>query len=106
KEAQNFAEGLGINFKEDKVDIRDAIGGTGSEVTPLQLAGAYHAFGNEGIYTEPHAVVKVEYPDGKTVDLKPDSKAAMADYTAYMVTDMLKSVVQSGTGTEANISNL
>lgn len=104
--AQTFAEGLGINFHNDKVLIGDAIGGTETNVSPLQLAGAYSAFGNEGIYTEPYAVVKVEFPDGSVVDLKPESEAVMSDYTAYMVTDMLKSVLSDGTGTNANIPGL
>ncbi|HLR74823.1 MAG TPA: penicillin-binding transpeptidase domain-containing protein, partial [Virgibacillus sp.] len=104
--AQQFAEGLGIKFADDTIDIRDAIGGTGTSVTPVQLAGAFSAFGNEGIYNEPYTVTKVEFPDGKVVDLKPEPKAAMSDYTAYMVTDMLKSVVREGTGTAANIPGL
>src|SRR5699024_7054515 len=66
--AKTFAEGLGIKFHEDKILIGDAIGGTETNTTPLQLAGAYSAFGNEGIYTEPYTVVKVEFPDGSIVD--------------------------------------
>lgn len=105
--AQKFAEGLGIRFDDDTVKIGDAIGGTDTNVTPLKMAGAFRAFANEGIYNAPYAVTKVEYPDGgKTVDLKPESKAVMSDYTAYMITDMLKSVMSSGTGTEANIPGL
>lgn len=103
---KEFAEGLGLEFASEVLDPRDAIGGTESTMTPIQLAGAYSAFGNEGIYTEPHAVTKVEFPDGSVVDLKPDSEAVMADYTAYMITDMLKSVLSSGTGTNANIPGL
>src|SRR5699024_1026736 len=82
------------------------IGGADSQTTPLKLAGAYHAFGNEGIYSEPYAVTKVEFPDGTTIDLRPEPEAAMSDYTAYMVTDMLKSVMNEGTGTGANIPGL
>jgi len=104
--AQEFAENLGMEFHEDKMWIGDAIGGTQSYMTPLQLAGAYAAFGNEGIYTEPYAVEKVEFPDGSVVDLKPESEAVMSDYTAYMITDMLKSVLSEGTGTNANIPEL
>src|SRR5699024_6605306 len=46
--------------------------------------------------------------DGKEISLKSKPKAAMSDYTAYMVTDMLKDVVNdpSGTGTQAQISGL
>lgn len=104
--AMEFAEGLGIDFANDHLDPRDAIGGTNTNITPLELAGAYAPFGNEGIYTEPYAVTKVEFTDGSTVDLKPESEAVMSDYTAYMVTDMLKGVVKNGTGTNANIPSL
>ncbi|MFB8734990.1 penicillin-binding transpeptidase domain-containing protein [Bacillus sp. SL00103] len=54
------------------------------------MAGAFSAFGNNGYYNEPHAVTSVEFNDGTKLDLTPDSKAAMSDYTAFMVTDMLK----------------
>lgn len=104
--AKKFAKGLGINFHDDKITIGDAIGGTKTRVTPLQLAGAYRAFGNEGIYNDPYAVTKVEFPDGKTVELKPEPKEAMSDYTAYMITDMLKTAITEGTGTLANIPGL
>ncbi|WP_153462706.1 MULTISPECIES: penicillin-binding protein 1A [Sediminibacillus] len=106
--AQEFAEGLGIKFHEDSIALTDAIGGSSTGVTTLQMAGAYSAFGNKGIYNEPYSVTKVTYSDGRTVDLKPEPKSAMHEYTAYMITDMLKSVVNdpSGTGTAAKVSGL
>ncbi|WP_077621767.1 transglycosylase domain-containing protein [Sediminibacillus massiliensis] len=104
--AQPFAEGLGIEFADDRMTIRDAIGGTETGVTSLQMAGAYSAFGNKGIYTEPYSVTKVVYSDGRTVELEPESEPAMHEYTAYMITDMLKSVVTEGTGTRANVPGL
>lgn len=104
--AKEFAEGLGIKFKDDKILVGDAIGGTGTEVTPLQLAGAFRAFGNEGLYNEPYSVTKVEFPDGKTVELTPQAEPAMSDYTAYMMTDMMKTVLTEGTGKNANIPGL
>src|SRR5699024_6147331 len=106
EKAQEFAEGLGLEFENPVNDVQYAIGGADSQTTPLKLAGAYHAFGNEGIYSEPYAVTKVEFPDGTTIDLRPEPEAAMSDYTAYMVTDMLKSVMNEGTGTGANIPGL
>src|SRR5699024_10249183 len=60
--AKSFAEGLGIEFYKDTITIGDAIGGTNTGVTPLQMAGAYSAFGNEGMYHEPYSVLKVEFP--------------------------------------------
>jgi len=105
--SKEFAEKLGIEFATDPINIREAIGGHETNVTPLQLAGAYRPFGNGGIYNEPFAVTKIEYPDGKVVDLTPQPEAVMSDYTAYMVTDMLKDVLTHGTGRNyANIPNL
>ncbi|MFG6114558.1 PBP1A family penicillin-binding protein [Halobacillus sp. MO56] len=103
-----FAEGLGIEVNKDKFYPSDAIGGGRTTATPKELAGAYAAFGNEGVFNEPYAVTKVELPNGEEFDLKPEPKAAMSKYTAYMVTDMLKSVMtnSSGTGREANIPGL
>ncbi|MEI3608003.1 PBP1A family penicillin-binding protein [Pseudogracilibacillus sp. SO10305] len=103
---KEFGENLGLSFNTDVLDPRDAIGGTVNEYSPLELAGAFSAFGNEGVYTEPYAVTKVEFEDGSVVDLKPKSEPVMEDYTAYMVTDMLKDVVDRGTGTNANVSHL
>src|SRR5690606_21361382 len=57
--AKKFAENLGIKFADKHLAPNDAIGGTRTTVTPLQMAGAFSAFGNEGIYTEPHSVKKV-----------------------------------------------
>lgn len=102
--AKEFASGLGIDLETD--GITEAIGGTETRVTPLKMAGAFRAFGNEGIYNEPFAVEKVEFPDGKVVELKPESEAVMADSTAYMITDVLKTALTEGTGQRANIPGL
>ncbi|GGB33188.1 penicillin-binding protein 1A/1B [Lentibacillus populi] len=103
--AQKFAEGLGIKFDKDMIGT-DTIGGGELGVSPLELAGAYRAFANEGISSEPYSVTKVEYPDGRTVDLKPKQKPVMSDYTAYMMSDMLKTAITSGTGKLADVPGL
>ena len=99
--AQSFAEKLGITFPQNQVYESYAIGS--NLVNPLEMAGAYSAFGNGGIYNQPTFVDKVVYPDGKVVNFKPQPKRVMHDYTAYMITDMLRTVVHSGTGTAANV---
>lgn len=104
--AQPFAESLGYEFTDDKMYIGDAIGGTDSGTNPLEIAGAYRAFANEGIYNEPYSVTKVVFPGGKEVDTKPEPKPVMSDSTAYMVSDMLKTAITEGTGTNANIPGL
>ncbi|WP_077326626.1 PBP1A family penicillin-binding protein [Virgibacillus siamensis] len=105
--AQKFAENLGIEFADDKLTLTDAIGGSATGTNPMELAGAYRAFANGGIYNEPYAVTKVEFPDtGKTVNLKPEPEAVMSDYTAYMITDMLKTAITEGTGKLADIPGM
>src|SRR5699024_10404117 len=101
--AQAFAKDLGIDI--DPIYESAAIGGF-EDVSPLQMAEAYAAFGNGGTYHEPFTVNKIEFPNGEEWEPEKDSHKAMEDYTAYMITDMLKTVVESGTGTQANIENL
>lgn len=105
-QATTFAEGIGVPIPEDGLNIRDGIGGSTLSMSALDMAGAYSAFGNEGIYNEPYAVTRVVFGDGREEDLKSDPVAAMSDATAYMVTDMLRSVVENGTGASANIPGL
>lgn len=104
EKARTFTEQLGISFKNDQVYESYAIGS--NTVSPLEMAGAYSAFGNGGIYNQPHFVQKVIYPDGKEVRFAHEPKQVMEDYTAYMVTDMLRTVVDSGTGKIANVPEL
>ncbi|KXZ18055.1 peptidase [Bacillus nakamurai] len=107
--AVDFANGLGLGLNKDSVTESYSIGGFGDDnrgVSPLTMAGAYSAFGNNGTYNEPHAVTSIEFNDGTKLDLTPKSKSAMSDYTAFMVTDMLKSAVQSGTGRLAQVPNV
>jgi penicillin-binding protein 1A len=103
--AKKFANKLGMGL--DEIYESYAVGGLSNGVSPLQMAGAYSAFGNNGVYIKPHAVKKIVFPDNTEIDLTPEPKAAMKDYTAYMITDMLKSVVKpGGTGTLANVPGL
>ncbi|MDP4549761.1 PBP1A family penicillin-binding protein [Alkalihalobacillus macyae] len=104
KPAQEFANKLGMNLEDDQMVPTAAIGTFST--SPLQMSGAYAAFGNGGTYNEPHSVRKVVFPNGQEINLEPESAKAMNDYTAYMISDMLKSVVDSGTGTDAKIPGL
>jgi penicillin-binding protein 1A len=105
EEARGFIGGLGINFEQ--VYEAYALGGTPG-VNSMQMAGAYAAFGNGGIYNKPHSVTKIVLRDGETeVTVDPEPKTAMKDYTAYMITDMLKDVLKPGaTGIYANVPGL
>jgi penicillin-binding protein 1A len=104
EKAQEFALKLGIPLEE--IYESYAIGGLKKGVSPLQMAGAYSSFGNNGFYTEPYMVKKIVLRDGTEIDTKPETEIVMKDYTAFLITDMLKSVVKNGTGTRANVPRL
>lgn len=64
-------------------------------VSPVQLAGAYQAFGNGGYYTEPHTIKKIVYKNSDeeiTQEFNFEKKRVMKDTTAYMISYMLKKV--------------
>ncbi|MEH7076532.1 transglycosylase domain-containing protein [Neobacillus drentensis] len=102
--AKHFAEQLGITFKNNQVYESYSIGS--NAVSPLAMAGAYSVFGNKGNYNKPHFVQKVVLPTGKVIHFTKKPKRVMQDYTSYMVTDMLRSVVKDGGGKLADVPGL
>ena len=104
EEAQAFAKNLGISI--DQTYPSYAIGGFAKGISPLQLSGAYAAFGSGGTFHEPYSVEKVVYPNGKELALTSEPNRVMNEGTAYMITDMLRTVVQEGTGMQAAVNGL
>ncbi|TQR19742.1 PBP1A family penicillin-binding protein [Psychrobacillus vulpis] len=105
KNAKEFINRFGIDIGD--VTESSAIGGTSKSMSPIQMAGAYAAFGNNGVHTEPYAINKIVYRDGKTEkNYRPESKPVMKDSTAYMVTDVLRDVLTKGTAKKAAVSGL
>ncbi|MGH7286256.1 MAG: penicillin-binding protein 1A [Polyangiaceae bacterium] len=84
-----------------KPDLSLALGSY--EVTPLELAGAYTTFAAGGEYAAPTLVTKIIGPDGKEVPLPapPPSHRVLDDAEAYVITNMMTSVIDHGTGARA-----
>jgi penicillin-binding protein 1A len=106
EKATEFANGLGLNLDPSTTYPSYAIGGFRKGISPLSLAGSYAAFGNGGVYSAPTTIRKIEFPDGRVIEVDSEPKAAMKDYTAYMITDMLRDVMDRGTATQANVPGL
>ena len=70
------------------------------------MAAAYAAFANGGTYYKPQYVNRVVFSDGTEKTFSNNGSKAMKETTAYMMTDMMKTVLQSGTGTNAAISGV
>ncbi|MGA7413648.1 MAG: transglycosylase domain-containing protein, partial [Bryobacteraceae bacterium] len=69
------------------------------EVTPVEVAGAYTIFANQGVYVQPTFVSSVETQNG-TVAFRsvPKTHAAIDPKVSYLMLDMLQEVLRSGTG--------
>jgi penicillin-binding protein 1A len=95
-----WAQALGI-ASPLKPDLSLALGSY--EVHPIELAGAYATFAAGGVYDEPRLVLRVVGPDGKDVALPEPAPArrVLDDAEAYVVTNMLESVVDHGTAARA-----
>jgi penicillin-binding protein 1B len=74
-----------------------------TEVTPLQLAAAYAVFANGGRKVKPTFVSKiVAGADDVIYQSQAGENQIVSEKTAYMITDMLQSVVERGTARKAN----
>jgi len=73
-----------------------------SEVTLLELVAAYAVFANQGEWIEPECVPQVRDASGKIVwESVPEKRVVMSRMGAAVVTDMLRAVIQEGTGKQA-----
>jgi penicillin-binding protein 1B len=69
------------------------------EVTPFQLIQAYTAFANRGKMVELQSISRIVNAEGDVLrDKEPQQSQVLREETAYLITDMLKTVVKSGTG--------
>ena len=82
-----------------------ALGGLQYGVTTEEMAAAFSAFVNDGIYTKPRTFERVELNDGTVlIDNASESHVAMKATTAYQMRQLLLEVVSRGTGTSADFS--
>jgi penicillin-binding protein 1A len=74
------------------------------EVRPIEMAGAYAAIANDGVYNPPYLIERVEDRDGNTLFThEPAPQPALSPQTSRLAAQILEKNVQSGTGTRASI---
>lgn len=73
--------------------------GQGIAVTPIQMAAAYGAIANDGMWVQPHVVERIE---GQK-PVVPQRRRVLSPRTSTELTKMLRGVVQEGSGTTAQI---
>ena len=100
--AKNFLNGLGIDYPS--IHYSNAISSNTTEsskqygASSEKMATAYAAFANGGIYHKPMYINKVVFSDGSEKEFSDPGTRAMKETTAYMMTEMMKTVLTYGTG--------
>lgn len=106
----DFAKNLGITSLVESGAVSDsgvsiALGGLTHGVSPLELTAAYCAFPNQGVYNKPYAIRRIEdYKGNVLYEHTVEKRVAMSPQTAYLMTDMMVTAVQSGTATNARMN--
>ena len=110
-EAESFAfatEKLNLSLVADDMNLAAlGLGGLTHGLDTMEMAAAYACFANNGIYNEPRTYLKVEDSEGNVIlENESESHVAMKETTAYLMNQMLKSVITGGTGTSANFGGM
>ncbi len=65
----------------------------------MEMVGAMSTFANQGVYIKPMFITKIEDKNGNVIQrFSPEESEAMSEVTAYKMIELMKGVVQSGTG--------
>ena len=106
--AKTFLNGLGIDYPS--IHYANAISSNTTEsdkkygASSEKMAVAYAAFANGGIYHKPMYINKIIFSDGSSKEFSDSGTRAMKETTAYMMTEMMKTVLTYGTGRGAYLS--
>ena len=99
-----------MNFsqiKDDDYTLATALGGFTKGVSPIEMAAAYATIENDGLYREPTCVKTIVDSDENVVySSELTEKQIYKQDAARMMTDILTSVMDSGTGRSAKLSNM
>ncbi len=95
----NWLKNLGYNMSDESFSLAYGIGGWSHGTTPLQMAAAYAAISNGGVYIQPHTIKKVVInTTGETInvdqELRNDSRQAMSKATAFMLRNIMTTYVK------------
>ncbi|HKM18394.1 MAG: PBP1A family penicillin-binding protein [Firmicutes bacterium] len=82
-----------------------ALGGLTKGVSPLEMASAYGVLANNGIRVEPIAILRVtDYHGNVLEENTPRKEVVLTEETSYIMTDLLRGVIERGTAKSARIN--
>lgn len=95
-EVKRYAERLGV---ESPIEPVPSIGLGVADVTLQEMVGAYATLANGGTYYRPRVITRIEDRKGNVLaEFTPQGREALAANTSYTVVDMMRDVVDHGTG--------
>ncbi len=95
---KDFSDKLGIETKKFMPYPSICLGTM--DISVLEMVGAYSAFANDGIWTEPIFITRIEDKNGNILEeFAPRTEDAMNKQTAYVMCKMIQKVAQGGTAT-------
>jgi penicillin-binding protein 1B len=93
---EELAERAGMNLR---IQATPAIALGAYEVTPLEIAGAYTIFANQGIYSKPYWITLVRDRVGNIIyNHRPVQGPVLDPRVAYLMVNLMEEVLRSGTG--------
>jgi len=91
-----IAKNMGITSFLDPVP---AIVLGSSDVSPYEMVGAMNTFANKGVHIEPTFITRIEDKNGNVLEsFVPAQNEAMSEETAFLMLELMKGVVDYGTG--------
>jgi len=108
EDSRDYLINLGIDPAHISMNGSGLALGT-SGITPIEMAVAYGAIGNKGVYLQPLSFTKVLDSAGKVIlDAKEIQQKCQVfkPSTAWLLIDMMKDAVEKGTGSNARISGI
>ena len=98
-EVKKTAQRMGITTNIRAVD---AISLGTSEVYPIEVVSAYGTFANKGVYSRPLGILRIEDRFGNIIEeYEPDQEEVLSEETAYLMTNLMQTVLDQGTGGSA-----
>lgn len=96
KTVVNFAHSIGI---ESEIPEVPSIALGSVDLSLYEMVGAYATFANKGLRIEPMVLMRIEDKNGLVLEqFMPNSKEAISEESAYVITNLLEGVTESGSG--------
>ena len=91
-----MARSMGVTSSIDPVP---SIALGSCDLSLYEMVGAMNTFPSKGMYVKPMFITRIEDKNGNVIEsFVPERKEAMSEETAYLMLELMKGVVESGTG--------